>query len=487
MVTIFSRTVTSQVFRTPYNPLMLMRRPFSSWTVLLATAGPLTALASGLADPFDVMSGVADVAAMAPCATAPANGTALPAALSLTDVVNTALCANPQTREVWANARAQAATLGVAESAWLPSLDASVAAGRGRTNGVDADTRKLGLTASWLLYDFGARSATIENARQLLQASNATRDSTLQTVFLAAVQAFYQVQGAQAALDAAQVSEQAAERSLKSAQARYKAGAATPADSLQAQTAYSQAQLTRISADANLKTAYGSLAVVLGRDAQRPLAIAPAPQLMPPERFEQDIEALVDAARKRRPDLLAASAQVKAAEASVDAARAGYMPSLSAGFSASDLKTEGLPDTRSGSLGLTLNIPLFAGFATTYKVQSAQAQLEARQAQAESLRIQVAQDVWNAAQALVTATQTIRTSADLLASAEQSDRVARGRYESGVGTLLEMLNAQSALAAARQQRVQALYSWNVARVTLAQSMGDLAPAYVDSLNESTSK
>jgi TolC family type I secretion outer membrane protein len=460
-----------------FRPSLVFSLPLAAMGLVLACL-PAGAHAR---DPFDTLRGVAPPL---PCAAADAGPTS---ALSLTDVVNLALCANPQTREVWANARAQAAQVGVAQAAWLPTLDASAGIGRSRSNSVDADTRKLGLTASWLLYDFGARSATIENARQLLEASNATRDATLQTIFLNAVQAFYQVQGAQAALEAARVSEQAAERSLKSAQARYAAGAATPADALQAQTAFSQAQLTRITADGTLKTALGTLALVLGRDAQRPLTIAPAPQLLPPGSFEQDVDALVTAARKRRPDLLAAGAQIKAAEASVDAARAGYLPSLSLGFTAADQKTEALPDSRSGSLGLTLNIPLFAGFATNYKVQSAQAQLEARHAQAERIRIQVAQDVWNAAQSLVTATQSARTTADLLASAEQSDRVARGRYASGVGTLLEMLNAQSALATARQQRVQALYNWNVARVTLAQAMGDLAPAYVDSLNESSVK
>jgi len=122
---------------------------------------------------------------------------------------------------------------------------------------------------------------------------------------------------------------------------------------------------------------------------------------------------------------------------------------------------------------VTLTVPLFTGFSTTYKVQSAEAQREAKAAQTERLRLQVAQDVWNAWQSLLTATQTVRTTADLIASAEQSDKVALGRYSAGVGSLLEMLNAQSAYATAKQQRVQALYNWNIARTTLAQSMGVL--------------
>jgi TolC family type I secretion outer membrane protein len=392
-------------------------------------------------------------------------------ALGLTQVVDMALCANPQTREAWANARAQAALLGVAEAAWLPTVSASASSGRNRTNGVSNDQRTTSLTASWLLFDFGARSATIENARQLLEAANATRDATIQSVFLSAVQGFYQVQSAEASLAAALEAEKAAELSFKAADAKYKVGAAAPADKLQAQTAYSQAQLTRITAEGALKTAKGSLATVLGRDAHRPVALATSEQA-PPVDFERDVNALIEEARQRRPDLLAAQAQVKAAEASVNAARAAHLPTLSLGVTESDQKL-GSVDNRSGTLGLTLSVPLFTGFSTTYKVQSAEAQREAKLAQAEKLRLQVAQDVWNAWQSLLTATQTVRTTADLISSAEQSDKVARGRYGAGVGTLLEMLNAQSALASARQQRVQALYNWNIARATLAQSMGVL--------------
>lgn len=419
-------------------------------------------------DPFNTEAGIKPYS---PCS-APASAEPI----GLGRAVDAALCANPQTRLVWANARAQAAQLGVAEAAWLPTLNGTVSSNRNRSNGVVTDVRGVGLTSSWLLFDFGARSATIENARQLLAAANDTRDATVQAVFLSAVQAFYQAQGAEASLAAAQEAEKAAEQSFRAADARYKVGSAAPADKLQAQTAFSQAQLTRITAEGNLKTARGALAIVMGRDAYLPLNIAPAAATPPMANFEKDVNtlgALVAQARQQRPDLLAAEASAKAAQASVDAARAAHLPSLSLGVSAADQKTDGLPDVRTGSIGLTLNVPLFTGFATSYKVQAAEAQREAKQAQAEQLRLQVAQDVWNAWQSLLTATQTVRTTADLIASAEQSDKVARGRYAAGVGTLADMLTAQSAFASARQQRVQALYNWNVARATLAQAMGNL--------------
>jgi len=85
----------------------------------------------------------------------------------------------------------------------------------------------------------------------------------------------------------------------------------------------------------------------------------------------------------------------------------------------------------------------------------------------------VALEVWENYQSLSTATQTVRSSADLLSSAEQSERVALGRYKAGVGNILDVLNAQSALAAARLQRIQAMLDWQVSRAALARSIGAL--------------
>ena len=55
----------------------------------------------------------------------------------------------------------------------------------------------------------------------------------------------------------------------------------------------------------------------------------------------------------------------------------------------------------------------------------------------------------------------------------QSERVALGRYKAGVGTILDLLNAQSALASARLQRIQAMLDWNVSRAALAKAVGTL--------------
>ena len=397
----------------------------------------------------------------------------------LLEVVNLALCNNPQTREAWASARVQAAQVGVNKAGYLPSASLNAS---GNRNSPEVSQRRVDLTLSYLLYDFGTRAANLESAQQLLAAANATQDSTVQTIFLQAVQFFYQTQAAQAALNAALESERSAKESFAAAEARYRSGSATPADKLQAQTAYSQATLNSITANGSMNNTKGALANMLGLDANKNIILAAANTAAIPANFDRDIAALIEEARLRRPDLQAAAAQVKAAEAGVDVARASGKPTIS--LTASTKRINGAGITSHGSsAGLSVSVPLFSGFAPTYRIRAAEAQVETKNAQLERLRLQVALDVWTAYQNLITATQSLRTTADLLSSAEQSERVALGRYKAGVGSILDVLNAQSALASARQQRIQSTFNWNINRATLAQSMGNLDTSLLQDLSD----
>lgn len=440
---------------------------------LLTVAFP--AWAGGLDDPFgtDAMAplkvspSLAARVGEAPCATA------LPVTpLTALDAVDLALCNHPQTREVWASARVQAALVGVARAGWFPNLDASASATRFQYDDGSYNRRAAALTLSWLLIDFGQRSANVENAQQLLNAAAATQDATVQSLFLAALQTYYTAQATQAAVISASEAERSARESFQAADARYNVGVATPADRLQAQTALSQATLNRIRAEGEARNGLGALANALGFEAQQKIALAELPALPAELAFQKEVDAMIAEAQARRPDLKAAEAQLKAAEASVDLARAQGRPTVSLAAGPSWQNTAGVV-TQGGSIGLTLNVPIFAGFDTTYRVRSAAAQADVRAAQRDRIKNQIALDVWKSYQSLTTATQSLKTSADLVASAEQSERVALGRYKAGVGTVLDLLSAQSALASARLQRIQAQLDWNVYRATLAQSMGAL--------------
>ncbi|HEX7156219.1 MAG TPA: TolC family protein, partial [Burkholderiaceae bacterium] len=294
---------------------------------LLAWSAPVSAF--DRADPLavDASTERSPAAGVSPCAP----GAIHAGPLSLADVIGQALCNNPQTRIAWTNARTAAAQLGIALAAYWPALTATGELARARSGaqppaGGDFMQRNAIVAIDYLLYDFGARDAARDNARELLLAASAAQSAQVQAVFLATVQAYYQWFAARAAAAAALSSERSSLESLNAARARYQVGAATPADRLQAETAYEQAVLSRIGADGNAAAAAGVLANAMGLDAQRPLEVEAPLAVPPPADFENRIDDLVAQARADRPDLAAAESQVRAAAAEVDAARAAGLP-----------------------------------------------------------------------------------------------------------------------------------------------------------------
>jgi outer membrane protein len=414
---------------------------------------------------------------------------------SLLDVVNRALCHNPQTRQTWASARFQAAQVGVNRAAYLPAVNVTTSASRNHNNassslqtplqtigaGVvsrQADQSRVTtvLSLNYLLLDFGGREARLENARRALEAADWTHSATLQSVLLAAVQAYYQSFAARSALEAAVAAEHSSEEALEAAAFRHRIGAAALADELQAQTAYAQAKLNRRRSEGDVNIASGSLANVLGFDPDRSLSVA-APALEKPQGEQaRDIRALIDEAKASRPDLAAAEAQVRAAEAGIRVSRSGALPTLSLVSNYAYTLSSAQRHIESWSVGLQVSVPLFTGFANTYQIRGAEEQLAVQEANRERLDQSVALDVWRAYHDLNTASETFRSSEDLLASATQAEEVALGRYKAGAGSILDLLSAQANLANARFQHIQAQYNWHIGKARLAQALGRLDPS-----------
>jgi TolC family type I secretion outer membrane protein len=413
--------------------------------------------------------------------------------LALFDVVDQALCHNPQTRAAWASSRYYAAQVGSAQSAYLPSIDGTLQRSRTSSSaGGDGyatshvQSRSATANLSFLLLDFGGRKANLAASRAALEAAIDTQDNVRQKVFLAAVSAFYQVHAYEEALKAAKVSEASALESYKSAEAGFEAGTATPLDRLQAKTAYSQAQLDTITAAGQLKNAYGALANVMGLPADRKIELAPLAKPLPDNRaFKAEVGRLIGEAEQQRPDLQAARANLAAAKANVDVARSAGLPTLSLGasvpgYARSDGPADGNGNvSHSRSIGVTLNIPIFSGFADSYRIRAAEASAESAEASLEETKNQVALDVWQGYQNLMTATESLKANADLLESAKAAERVARGRYQAGVGMILDLLTAQSALANARLSLIRAAYDWQISRATLAQAVGALDARFLN--------
>lgn len=402
------------------------------------------------------------------------------AQLRLTDILDIALRNNTATAAAWADARAAAASYGAARGQYYPTLTLS---GNAQALKTVPSTVPVSLTrqfyaatvtTSWLLVDFGGRSGSVSAAREALLAADWTHNATLQSVVLAAEQAYFDYLAAKALLAAQQTSFKEAETNLDAAQQRHAVGLATIADVLQAKTARSQSQLALEATEGQLQTTRGALALSMGVPATVPYDISPPSDTTIPLGITDSIDTLIARAVRERPDLAAARAQVAAAQARVSVARSQALPSLSVGGNAGE--TYFLSSSTSGNSytgSVTLSIPLFSGGAQIYNVRAAAAAADAAAERARGLEQQVIYQVFTAYYALRTTTQQVRTSADLLASATQSAQVALGRYRAGAGSLLDLLTAEAAVANARAQAIAARFSWSIAVAQLARDAGIL--------------
>jgi outer membrane protein len=403
------------------------------------------------------------------------------AQLKLADVIDIALRNNAATAAAWADARSAAASYGAAQGQYYPtlSLDGTVTAIKTVPSAGRLATKQQflnpTLNLSWLLFDFGGRSGSVGVAREALLAADWTHNATLQSVVLDVEQAYFDYLGTKALLDAQQTSLKEAQTSLEAAEQRHNVGLATIADVLQARTALSQARLVLEATGGRLQTTRGALALSMGLPANVPYDLAVPSDTTVPPGISDSVDALIERAVHERPDLAAERAQVAAARARVSVARSQALPSLSVGGTTAETDfLSGRPLFRNSyTATLTLSIPLFSGGRQIYDVKAAAAAADAAALRAHGLEQQVIYEVFNAYYALRTATQQVRTSSDLLASATQSEQVALGRYRAGAGSLLDLLTAQTALAAARAQSIGARFSWYIALAQLAHDAGIL--------------
>jgi outer membrane protein len=404
--------------------------------------------------------------------------------LTLGDVVDLALRNNPETQISWANARAAAAAFGGSKSLYYPTIDAEIGVTRLRSSPTFSNDSVLRpslvqtnygptFSMSWLIADLGGRAGTIESARQALIAANWTHNATLQNVVLQVESAYFNYMANKALVASERLSVKEAQTSLESTQERQRVGLATIADVLQARTAFSQASLTLESTEGDLQTTRGALAVAMGLSANAPYDIeaVPATAVGP---ATDSVDALIEQAVKSRPDLASAQAQYRQAVGNVRAARGNLFPSIQATGTGGRTYVQTLPSGATNySLRLGLVIPIFSGFSRQFAVRQARAEADAALGRAASVKQQVQFQVFSSYYALQTAARRVKTADDLLASAQASEEAALGRYRAGVGLFVDLLTAQSALASARAQQVQARWVWQTSLAQLAHDTGVL--------------
>lgn len=457
----------------------------------LLAGGCVTAGPRGLTAPAPVPAGPGAAAVLdapPPAAASDAMSTLrLPkagAALTLADVVAVALENNPLTRASYHQALAAAAQLEAERAAYYPSLDLSAAATRQQQSAFGGQFDYLqtsyGPTVNleYLLLDLGGRAANAEDARLGLLAADWTHNATIQSVVLEVQRTFVGYLDAKARLAAAGDAVAEAQAALDAATVRHGAGVATVAEVLQAQTALSQAQLAVDSLSGDVLALRGALATVMGLPATTPYDVSDLPAEPPVALASSAVEELIAQARAARPDLAAARMQSERAAVHVRAVRADWLPKVT--VSASAARSYFRPTTFADygdtwSARLLVTVPLFTGFESRAKVAKATEEAAAAAADAEALEQQVILQVWSSYYALKTAAQMVATTRDLVASATQSEKVALGRYQEGVGTIIDLLTAQAALSNARAEEIGARSTWYAALAQLAHDIGVASP------------
>lgn len=404
-------------------------------------------------------------------------------ALTLVELTDLALRRNPQTRLAWAALRASEAGVELARAGYWPQIDATLSAQRNRAlnfSGLPSTTQTrygASVSLSYLLWDFGSRSGLLDQAKFELASAQLSQNQTVQDVILQVEQAYYLVLGLQAVVEANRQSLRDAETNLSAAQDRKASGLATVGDIYNLEAALAGVKLALQQSEGQLAVARGQLATAVGDspDTLLPLAgweeedVAP---LMP----SQSVADLLATARDARPELLAAKARERAAAANIDVTRGRGLPSLNFDAVAGQTHVVDVGDSSQFNALLSLNIPLFAGFGDRAALKQAEALRDTARATSDDLRSQVELQVWQAYQNLRTAGVTVDTSAAQLRSAQQAMEVSNARYKSGLNTILDVLSAQTALANARVQQVQARLDWVAGRAALGHAVGGLAPA-----------
>jgi outer membrane protein TolC len=281
---------------------------------------------------------------------------------------------------------------------------------------------------------------------------------------------------ARALREAAAADLEGSRTNLEAAERRHDAGLATVADVLQAKTAVSNAQLRLQTSEGDMKVIRGALATAMGLPANLPVEAVPLDEDVPVVAASEGIEENLDRALENRPELRAAQAAARAAWQRVAQERSEGLPTLSLASNANRIYYR-TPDRDPGTnyaVGVQLRVPLFSGFEHRADVERARAEAEADEARVDFLADDVRLDVWTSYYDLQTAAQRYATAQDLLAAADESARVAAGRYEEGVGSILDLLAAQTVLANARAQKILARADWLLALTRLAHDTGTLA-------------
>lgn len=314
------------------------------------------------------------------------------------------------------------------------------------------------------------RLRTYRSSQENLKSTQLSARDARDLVVLAVGGSYLQVSAALARLKTAQAQVDTAQAVYQQASDRNKAGLNARIDANRARVELQTEQQRLRSLKADYDRQRLTLARIIGLPLGQDFVLADELPYAPLEGINL-LQAL-DRAEKARPDLQAKQAQVRAAEYTLKAARAERYPTLSVTTDYGLIGTNPAQSHGTFTFNGSLNIPIYQGTRVKGDIEQADAALEQRKAEYADLRGRVDYDIRNAFLDLDSAADQVSVAQSNVALAAETLTQARDRFAAGVADTVEVTQAQESVATANNDYISAVYTHNLAKVTLARALGE---------------
>ncbi len=401
--------------------------------------------------------------------------------LTLEECIAIALDAQPRIQATLADYAAARYRVNQAMAPLLPQLSGLVSATRSQgttitTNAAGAtiqvaQSRQLGDTflaqvqLSQLLFDFGKNLAATEAARKLAEVAVEDVELQRQLISLTVKEAYTNTLFSQRLIRVQEQAQERAELNLRSAKGFFEVGTRPKSDVARAEVDVANAKLDLIRAKNALRTAIVALNIAMAINVDTPTQIVDNLVYQP---LTLDRQQLRSDSLRQRPEYRQAKLRAAAAEATERQTFRNFFPDISGSGAYGGTQSQ---LNESWSLGLTLSWSLFDGGGRIARYQEAKANLEGARARVKSAELDIVQNVEQAEIAVEEAQERILAAQTLVASAQENFRLAQGRFDAGVGTILELTDAQLALTQAQNTESQALADYRIALARLDRAVG----------------
>jgi outer membrane protein TolC len=363
----------------------------------------------------------------------------------------------------------------------LPQLAASVSTTRSQTtvlstsvSGVTTaipvgrefgQTLAMQITLSQLLFDFGKNAASTEAARKLADVALENVELQRQLITQAVKQAYTNINFSQRLLLVNEAALKRAELNLRSARGFFEVGTRPKSDVTRAEVDVANARVDVIRARNAIRTAFVALNTAMGVAADTPTKVLDSLVYQP---SSVDRTKATEEALRRRPEVRQARLTAEASEAQLKRTFRDFFPDITGTGAYGGIRTT-LDEAWSATLSLSWSI--FDGGNRIARYREARANLDANQARVKATELDVQRDVEQTVIAVNEAEERIQAAQKLVESAQENFRLAQGRFDAGVGTILELTDAQLALTQAQNTEAQALADYRIALSNLDRATG----------------